>query len=436
VVRHARAKCLLVLLVASIPWAASRGKESSQSFGPSSDSVSLSKTPEGTSTNPGSGGPRRKLRVVLYPIIPAFTDYMFQIKTGFEDSPDGRDIQIEFQDLTDGYYDPTQKNFIESAQADVYEIDSVFLSDFVSTGKIQQLPSQLVPNSGEFLANGQNAAQFQNKWYGVPHWVCGNLLFFKKGDSNLATVRTLSELQTAIGTTHQAGMGLFIDLKGKSTLGEFYLMSLFDRYQTFSQVQSHLTPYDSTIEDNLKRVGSLCDAGFCRNGNYHQAIGFYGSQFVRGRARAFVGYSESLYYMLWEAENACAVKEKCYTDADLSVAEVPLDDHGSKQMSWVDLLTIDKGCDGQCLSDATAFVSYVNSHVTQVRALTGYPPRYLLPARSSVYSDPSMQKAAPLYQQIRPIIEKAETPTAPKLDQTLRTYGATLDQNLPAPPAP
>jgi hypothetical protein len=180
----------------------------------------------------------------------------------------------------------------------------------------------------------------------------------------------------------------------------------------------------------------LCDAGFCRSGNYHEAIGFYGSQFARRRARALVGYSEALYYVLWEAENACAAKEKCQTDADLDVAELPLDDQGSKQMSWVDLLTIGTGCNAQCLSDATAFISYVNSHATQVQALTGYPPRYLLPARASVYADPSIQKAAPLYRQIRPILEKADTPTALKLDQTLRTYGATLDHNLPAPPAP
>lgn len=434
--RHVGIKGLLALLVVFFPWMALRGQEFSQSITASSGSGPLARLSESTSTNPGSNGPRRKLRVVLYPIIPTFTDYMFQIKTGFEDSPEGRDLQIEFQDLTDGYYDPTSKNFIESAQADVYEIDSVFLNDFISGGKIQQLPSQLIPNPGEFLANGEHAAQFDGKWYGVPHWVCGNLLFFKKGDSALAAVRALGDLQTVIGTTHQPGSGLFIDLKGKSTLGEFYLMSLFDHYQSLSQVQSHLAPYDSGIENDLRRVGSLCDAGFCRSGNYHAAIGFYESQFAHGRARAFVGYSESLYYVRWEAENACAAKEKCITDADLSVAEIPLDDQGSKQMSWVDLLTIDKNCNAQCLSDAKAFISYVNSNAAQVQALTGYPPRYLLPARASVYADPSLQKAAPLYQQIRPIIEKAETPTAPKLDQTLRTYGATLDQNLPAPPAP
>jgi thiamine pyridinylase len=232
---RARIKALSLFLI-SFPWFALKGQESSPSFAALSASAPSANPSEDILGNPGSGGPRRKLKVVLYPIIPAFTDYMFQIKTGFEDSPDGRDIQIEFQDLTVGYYDPTNKNFIEAAQADVYEIDSAFLNDFVSSAKIQQLPGRLFPKPGEFLANAQHAAQFDGKWYGVPHWACGNLLFFQKDDSALASVRTLSDLQKAIGTTHQPGSGLFIDLKGKSTLGEFYLMSLFDRYQTPSQV--------------------------------------------------------------------------------------------------------------------------------------------------------------------------------------------------------
>ncbi len=387
-----------------------------------------------TSSNPDASRLRRKLNVVLYPIIPAFTDYLYQIKAGCEDSPQGKNIQLEFQDLTSGYYDPTKRNFIESAHADVYEIDSVFLADFAGAPKVQELPAALVPKPGQFLANAQHAGQLNGQWYGVPHWVCGNLLFFQKDDAQLAAVHTPEDLQKAIGTTRPEGSGLFIDLKGKSTLGEFYLMSLFDRYQSMAQVQGHLGTYDAEIEKDLERIGQLCDPGFCRSQDYHEAVGFYGSQFARRRARALVGYSEVLHDVLWEAQNAPSVEEKCYTDADLSVTKLPLDDHGSSQMSWVDLLTIDKGCVGQCLSDAVAFINYVTSDKIQLQVLTGSPPRYLLPASATLYSNPGLQKAAPLYKQIRPLIEKAETPTASMLDQTLRGYGDTLDKQLPAPP--
>lgn len=431
--RQPRIDGILILILAVCPSFISCGHDSSKPALASSGSSPSAKDIQNRSVNSEPADSRRKLRVVLYPIIPAFTDYMFQIKTGFENSSEGKDVQIEFEDLTSGYYDPTKKTFVESAQADVYEIDSVFLSDFVSTAKIQEVPGQLRPKPEDYLANAEHAAQLDGKFYGVPHWVCGNLLFFQKDDAQLASVRTLNDLKKTIGTTRKPESGLFIDLKGKSTLGEFYLMSLFDRYQSASQVQSHLMPYDANVEKRLEEVGTLCDVGFCRSQNYHEAVGFYESQFARRHARAMVGYSEALYYVLWEAENACAEKEKCYSDGDLNVSELPLDDHGSTQMSWVDLLTIDTGCKAQCLTDAAAFVKYITSDATQLQALTGYPPRYLLPASATLYANPLLQKAAPLYNQIRPIIEKAETPTAPKLEQTLRTYGETLDKDLPVP---
>ncbi len=296
---------------------------------------------------------------------------MYQIKKGFEDSPEGKDIQLEFQDLTSGYYDPNKKTFIESAHADVYEIDSVFLADFASAPKVQELPAALRPKAGQYLANAQSAGQFSSKFYGVPHWVCGNLLFFQKDDAQLSAVHTPQDLQNAIGRNHAPGSGLFIDLKGKSTLGEYYLMSLFDRYGTMAQVQPHLDTYDPDIEKDLEKIGQLCDAGFCRSQDYHEATGFYGSQLARRHARALVGYSEALHDVLWEAENACAAGENCYTDADLSVTKLPLDDQGSAQMSWVDMLTIDKSCTGQCLSDAVSFIKYVTDDATQLQALTG-----------------------------------------------------------------
>lgn len=176
---------------------------------------------------------------------------MYQIKKGFEDSSVGKDIQLEFQDLTSGYYDPTKKTFIEKVNADIYEIDSVFLADFANAAKIQELPSPLLPKPGEYLTNAQDAGQFSGKWYGVPHWVCGNLLFFQKDDAQIAAVRTPQDLEKAIGVNHKLGSGLFIDLKGKSTLGEFYLMSLLDRYGTMAQVRSHLGTFDPDIEKDL-----------------------------------------------------------------------------------------------------------------------------------------------------------------------------------------
>jgi hypothetical protein len=102
-------------------------------------------------------------------------------------------------------------------------------------------------------------------------------------------------------------------------------------------------------------------------------------------------------------------------------------------MSWVDLLVISKRCTGQCLRNAIAFIHYLDSEATLVQHLTGTPPRYLLPARASVYANAELLKNAPLYTQFRPLIQDSATPTAPKLGPTLRDYGARLDKELPVP---
>jgi thiamine pyridinylase len=371
---------------------------------------------------------RRKLTVVLYPIIPEFTEFRYEVKAGFEGSAEGVRVELNLPDLSDGYYDPKSADFIESAKADVYEIDSVFLRDFLA--RAQLLPPSLHPKPSEFLPNATQAAQPDGIYYGIPHWVCGNLLFYDKSDTPLTGVRTLSDLTRVIGTTHPPGQGLLIDLKGKSTLGEFYLMALTDRYP--GAALSHVDTFDSGVEGDLKATGSACDTGMCRDGDYHYAEGFYPAQFAQRQGRALIGYSESLYYLLRESRNAC-VKGKCRTDTDLAVAPVPLDDKGATQMSWVDLFVIDKKCMGQCLKDAIAFIRFVNSEAFLVQNLTGAPPRYLMPARASVYANAGIQKSSPLYAQLVPILEHAETPAGPGLEQKLRDYGARLDQELPVP---
>lgn len=383
------------------------------------------------SANGAASGPssdRHKLTVALYPLIPAFTEYRYQVMTGFAATPAGQSVDLDLPDLSDGYYDPGSPHFIESAQADVYEVDSIFLRDF-APARVQSLPKELTPAPQEFLPNAQRVANIEGTWYGVPHWVCGNLLFFESQDSQLAHVHTLGELTTVIAPNHPVGKGLLVDLKGKSTLGEFYLMALMDKYQDAGVALAHLSPFDPSIEADLKAVGAVCDVGFCRSSAYHNAEGFYPAQFARHRGRAMIGYSESLYYLLRESRNACVEKE-CYTDGDLAVTNVPLDDKGVSPMSWVDLFVISKRCAGQCLHDAIAFIRYVNSQSALLQHLTGDPPRYLLPARASMYTQASLLQKAPLYAKILPLVQDSATPTGAKLGPTLREYGARLDGDI------
>src|SRR6266852_3911607 len=89
-----------------------------------------------------SDGQRHHLRVVLYPFIPEFTYAAETVKRLFE--AENPDIELAVLDLSDNYYAPpkpgkTDPTYIGNVETDIYELDSVFLADFVKDQKIQPL---------------------------------------------------------------------------------------------------------------------------------------------------------------------------------------------------------------------------------------------------------------------------------------------------------
>jgi len=152
--------------------------------------------------------------------------------------------------------------------------------------------------------------------------------------------------------------------------------------------------------------------------------------------RALAGYSERLYYVALEQNESCR-KGECIGPKDLDVKPLPLSDHGSHPFAWVDMLTVAADCTGTCMADASAFVSYVTS-VAQVRrsllpARYGAPPRYLLPARAELYTDPEVLAAAPLYPKFLPALQNAIPVRGAQLNSRLRNIGKKLDKEVLKP---
>jgi thiamine pyridinylase len=384
---------------------------------------------------PTSGGGSRRLRVVLYPFIPDYEGFLRQITERFSASAEGKGIEIEFVDLTNGYYDPSSNKFVGATQADVYELDSVLFNDFVDSSKIRPLPQALRAKEGEFLATAQRRSFVDGTLYGYPHWVCANFLFYRSGDTAVANARTLADLEHVLTSQDKSRELLLGDFKGTSTLGEFYLMSLFDRYGNWSEVKNHLLGLEQSQVNDIVRLAALCRQGYCHNEARHEATGSYGREFARGSGRVLVGYSEILYYVAAEKQ-LCGQADACVSPDVLDAGLVPMDDRGVTPMVWVDSFVLSASCKGQCEQDAVSFLRFVNSEETQRWALAGSPPRYLMPARASLYSDPSVLKAARLYPKLRSLVESAEAPSAPNLNKKLRDDGKTIDGTLPEPAEP
>jgi hypothetical protein len=162
-----------------------------------------------------SSPPRRTLRVVLYPFVPDKIGLFWLVEQSFERRHPDVDLQI--LDLSDNYYDQDSPHAVTNTEADVLEVDSVFMQDLIDSREIQPIPAQLRASTGSMLRVAVDAVTSGSAWFGIPHWVCTNFLFSRPQDA-LNAAATLDDVVNAIGTNHPPGRGLLIDLEGRLTL--------------------------------------------------------------------------------------------------------------------------------------------------------------------------------------------------------------------------
>ena len=250
-------------------------------------------------------GADRVLRAALYPYIPAKAEAYWAIEERFEAEHPGVDLQQV--DLAADYYDGGLVRALQDRTVDVVEVDTVFLDALVRGGLIAPL-DDLDLGRAASLAVAEDASRVDGVRYGLPHWVCGNFLFARADDPDLEAilaVQTLTDLEALAGPADDPGRGLYVDLRGPSTLGEKYLDALFDlRGPRGALQQIHgIDPADPAPGIHrpalaaLDRLFALCPGGLCDSDKHHQHGQFYSRAFARGEVRFLVGYSERMYFV-------------------------------------------------------------------------------------------------------------------------------------------
>jgi thiamine pyridinylase len=373
----------------------------------------------------------RVLRFEMYPFVPNADEIALKIKELFEAGCPGLDLRIR---LNANYY-ATDGSGILAADADVYEVDSVFFDDFLKN-RNPKLPSQpVLDRAGPIVPFARDIATSGGAQFGVPHWICTDFLIYRK---TLPQIGAITSPADAARVFAELGNGLLIDLKGPSTLGELYLSILVAHYGSAEKALKHLDPdrLDDYAVAVLRSFLNMEPSGFGRDPNYHRRDGFYARQFVRGSGSAFLGYSEDLYYALDETAQSC-LKGECVGVDDIDVALFPFADEGAKAVAWVDMYMLDAGLADTRLRDAEAFIKFMMSVSTYEALLlpkdstTGGVPKYLLPARDDVYRGDKMA-STPHYSKFRNLIGSAIPVTGEGLNDKLRSVAAALDKVLPA----
>jgi thiamine pyridinylase len=361
------------------------------------------------------------LRVALYPYVPDRRAVFTLLAQEFQKRNPGAILQFVEVPTDQDYYG----GGLSALDADVYEIDSILLSDVI--GKIAPLSISLQgfdPAAVEAVTRGGLV-------YAVPHWMCGNFLFYRKDNIAIRDAVTWADLAHALAKQRKA---LMIDLFGRLTLGEWYITMLADRLGMASAQSAILSSNapDPQVVADLNAVLTACPTGACRSKDLHDRAGFYARAFIRGEAAAYVGYSETLYYALKERIDSCRMTSPCLTPDEIAVRRLPKLSSSStaEGVGWVDGLAISNTLDAPTKAVALKFVEFATS--PDAYGLILQPewmdaPRYLLPARTGV----SFGNDAPLYSDLLAAHAGRKTGTAAGLNAKLRDIAKKLTCALP-----
>lgn len=372
------------------------------------------------------------LRVALYPYVPDARELFFKLEAVFEATYPGVNLELveSYSDPKTGDVVPLSQTYynggLTQVEADIYEIDTVLLDEMVRKNKLAPI---ILPNRN-FVPGSAAAVQLAGSTWGVPHWACGNFLFYEKGDSAIEQARTWEELAAVFGKTG----GLLLDLKGTSTLGEWYMTALAAAEGDTTVLLQKLRTPDLSQEavNKLSLFLQRCPVGYCRSEALHDQAGSYAKLFVHRKARAYIGYSETLHSALQEIADDCMPTDGCRFPEQIAVRALPTGTSQGRQIGWVDALSLSSRLSERKKQLALSFIEFATSWEGYRLVLNPeWPsaPRYLLPAVSWIDSEAKLQP--PLYPELARAFGSRAIMTADGLNDLLRKHGKSLECALP-----
>ena len=115
-----------------------------------------------------------------------------ELEAAFEASHPGVNLELveTFREPISGELTPLSRSYYSggllSAEADVYEIDTVLLDDMVHAGKLTALGSV----TDRFVEGALAASSVDGSIWAIPHWVCGNFLYYAADDHEIREAAT------------------------------------------------------------------------------------------------------------------------------------------------------------------------------------------------------------------------------------------------------
>jgi len=332
------------------------------------------------------------LNIALYPYVPRLDQFKQVISRAWEQQSPG--VPINYVDWDCYSQDPPNN-------LDVFVFDGIFLDYYVSKGFLSPLRPNEIENAGDFLPYALNDSKINNINYAIPQIGCGDILFYRQGDPELARANTLSAINRVIGQCSDDSLKspqnktLLVDLSGGTTDACLYLETVQDINGRYDPNP----PLPSPANLNGKAIGNLhalvnmgCVAPTaCSTGVPYQGAVWFGS----GKGRATIGFTESLSAM-GDARQT--------TDFKL----MPLADRNDVHLFYVDLVGINASVTDPARRELTIKLANLIASSSVVTASfgpgqTANYPQYLMPVRKSVFE--ALEKNDRLYRQMYGLVK-------------------------------
>ena len=357
------------------------------------------------------------LKVSLFPWVPSPKDIEQVVQNHWNRLHP--DVSIEFVEWDCYGSDPPP-------DLDVFETDAIILDYFVQNGFVAQLTLNDIDAASDIYEFAIRGSAVDNSIYGIPRIACRPMLFYRCGDSAVRNAAGISELFRAIGASPDVSFmpprcsGLFIDFSGGTTCACYYLDAVADisgDYQIDPDLPKPGDVQDAAI-DNLQLLTLMAGSKQALFENYD---GLRSRSFTHGNGRALVGFSERLAHM----------PEACH--ARIGIRSLPLAGKDRTNLMFVDTLCLNSELTGQKRQLALEFANLAASTAVVIDSfLVRNPltnsPQYLLPVRKSVLIDARVNREAPMYQCLRPLLE--DNPQPFRIGSEVRDWLATTKSHI------
>jgi thiamine pyridinylase len=313
------------------------------------------------------------INVALYGYVPDTERFEKAVKNAWNAIEPN--VQLNFVDW-DCYEEEPNQNL------DVFVFDSIYLQHYVSEGYLLPIAPNEIQNKDDLLPFALSGTTMNGNIYALPQIICTNLLYYRKNDTQIQNVNTVTDLYQILGDRQTNTIipapneGLLFDMSGGTTKVCLYLDALIDQtglYTTYTQLPTSFKPQVVSYLEMFQSMAGKAQANYYPDNNDAYIRGKW---FSEGKGRTYLGYTEAMSTM-GDFVNDIDFKTISYSRFD----NIPI--------FYGDVIGINA----------------IGATDTMVDALSpdqNNPyPQYLLPARESVYD--TMNLTYPIYGKLHTI---------------------------------